>query len=165
MWSMLKTTFGYLLFILGIQGGAEIGEIYNYIPISDQLGTSGQPTIEQFGAIKDAGFTTVINLLPSGAENSLKNEGQIVSGLGMKYVYIPVSSKGPTEEDYRSFVTSMQAAEGQKVWIHCAANARVSVFLYRYRTTVLGEDVASVKEDVLKVWKPIGVWKRFSGWE
>jgi protein tyrosine phosphatase (PTP) superfamily phosphohydrolase (DUF442 family) len=165
MLSTIKTSFGYLLFIMGIHGGGSIEDIYNYLRISDSLSSSGQPTEEQFYSIRDADFTTVINLLPSNTENALKNEGELVTRLGMNYIHIPVSGKKPTEEDYNKFVNSLQAATSEKVWIHCAANARVSAFLYRYRCTVLGEDQQTVKDDVLKIWKPIGLWRKFISWD
>ena len=81
---------------LGIKRGKpEIEAIFNYVKINDQLSTSGQPTAEQFAAIRDAGFDSVINLLPSGHENSLDEEGDVVA------VRVGESVADLTDEGYR----------------------------------------------------------------
>ena len=59
------------------------------------------------------------------------------------------------EEDFNQFVKSVQAVADEKVWIHCAANARVSAFLYRYRCSVLGEDEPTAESDLRKIWRPL----------
>ena len=143
------------------RGRPEIDSIFNYVKISERLSTSGQPTEEQFSAIKDAGFDAVINLLPSGLENSLDNEGEIVSGLGLDYTHIPVNFKGPTAQNFNDFTDAMQANGGRKVWVHCAVNARVSVFVARYRHEVLGEPKEQAREHVSQVWEPFGIWSAF----
>ena len=102
-------------------------------------------------------------MLPADSENSLNNEEVIVKDLGFSYSYIPVDFKGPSEADFESFCTVMQALGGKKTLIHCAANMRVSAFLYRYRVQVLGEDKTAAAVDLAKLWKPFGVWKEFLG--
>ena len=147
---------------LGIKRGKpEIDAIFNHVRISENLSTSGQPTEEQFGAIRDAEFRTVINLLPSGLENSLDEEGDIVRGLGLEYHHIPVDFKGPTARDFEQFTAAMKASEGQKIWVHCAVNARVSVFVARYRREVLGESKEAAYAPISKVWEPFGIWRDF----
>lgn len=147
---------------LGIKRGKpEIESIFNYVKITDNLSTSGQPTTEQFTAIRDAGFESVINLLPSGLENSLDTEAEIVRGLGLEYTHIPVEFKGPTVANFSDFVAAMQANEGRQVWVHCAVNARVSVFVARYRREVLGEPVETAHSHISEVWEPFGIWKGF----
>ena len=41
---------------------SDVTKIYNYVPINDQIASSGQPSPEQFSAIKKAGYDVVINL-------------------------------------------------------------------------------------------------------
>lgn len=94
-------------------------------------------------------------------ENSLTTEAALLNELGIKYVHIPVDFSKPTEQDFTDFVDSMQAASTQKVWVHCAANMRVSAFVYRYRCDVLDEDKAIAKQALQQIWKPVGVWRTF----
>ena len=160
-----KTIWGFVVSVIEKYtplkfGGDAIEDVFNYLQISNTLSTSGQPTEQQFHAIRDAGFNTVINLLPRDTENSLKNEEILLAELGIRYIHIPVSYT-PKEEDFNQFVKSMQTVADEKVWIHCAANARVSAFLYRYRCSVLGEDEATAESDLRKIWSPFGVWKKF----
>ena len=134
--------------------------IYNYLPINDVVSTSGQPTEAQFKLIKDAGYRIVINLAPQEA-NALADEDALMAELGLEYVHIPVDFKNPTEEDFRKFVSAMENASGKKTWVHCAANMRVSAFMYMYRCGVLKEDVNEARRDLEKIWEPMGVWKNF----
>ena len=69
----LKTTIGFLASILGKYTPLSFEKnslkgIYNYLRISENLTTSGQPSENQFALIKDAGYNTVINLAPHNAE-------------------------------------------------------------------------------------------------
>ena len=142
-------------------GGAELSDIFNYVAISDQIGSSGQPTPEQFRSISEAGFEQIINLLPGNSENSLDNEAEIVAELGMDYVYIPVDFRGPKESDFGQFVAAMEGHNNRKVWVHCAVNARVSVFVARYRRDVMGIPKEEAHAPIGQVWEPFGVWKKF----
>ena len=53
-------------------------DIYNFLQLSDSIATSGQPTTEQFSAIKDSGYKIVINLALQTSSNALPDEKQIV---------------------------------------------------------------------------------------
>lgn len=142
--------------------GERINDIYNYLPIENLFATSGQPSEAQFQLIKDAGYETVINLAPTSVlENSVINENQVLADLGMTYVHIPVDFREPTEDNFSAFVDTLRKNTPQKVWVHCAANMRVSAFTYRYRREILAEDETQAKSDLQKIWEPIGVWKEF----
>jgi protein tyrosine phosphatase (PTP) superfamily phosphohydrolase (DUF442 family) len=137
-----------------------LNDICNYLPIENLYATSGQPSEAQFGLIKDAGYETVINLAPTSIiENSVVEEEEILAALGLAYLHIPVDFNNPTERDFQAFTEGLKEAE--KVWVHCAANMRVSAFTYRYRTVLLGEDEDNAMSDLQKIWQPFGVWSEF----
>jgi len=164
--STLKTVIGYWLNLLSKYMPFEVGKpslagIYNYLIISDTIATSGQPTANQFSLIQSAGYTTIINLAPDNADNAIKNEAEIVAHLHLNYIHIPVDFKKPTADDFAKFSKAMTDLNQQKIWVHCAANMRVSAFIYKYRRDVLNEDEALVKTDLDKIWQPYGVWKQF----
>ncbi len=140
---------------------SSLASIFNYLPLSDILATAGQPNEKQFAAIERAGFRSVINLAPHGVENALPDERSVVTGLGLSYVHIPVDFKNPTEADYQEFCRVMGQTGETKVFVHCAANMRVSAFLFRYRTQVLGESLAIAQRDLHQIWVPFGVWAEF----
>ena len=135
--------------------------IFNFMPISEAVLTSGQPTEAQFQFVKDAGVVQVINLAPHDAENALPDEAGTLKALGMQYTHIPVDFRNPTEDDFARFCAAMSETGSKRVLVHCAANMRVSAFLFRYRRDVLGEDPNLLKEDLHRIWKPSGVWNRF----
>ena len=140
---------------------SELESIFNFLPLSDNLFTAGQPTENQLATVKTAGFVQVINLAPHGLENSLPNEADIVTALGMTYTHIPVDFKNPTDADFSAFCAAMEQAGERKVLVHCAANMRVSAFMFRYRTQVLGHSVASAQTDLHRIWQPFDVWADF----
>ena len=137
-------------------------DIYNYLPIPDLYTTSGQPNERQFQLIKQAGYTSVINLAPTSVlENSVVNEPQILADLEMRYIHIPVDFKNPTLEDFAAFTEALAPLAPDQTWVHCAANMRVSAFTYRYRRDVLGTEPSQAKLELDKIWRPTGVWRKF----
>lgn len=137
--------------------------IYNFEPITEWLGTSGQPTESQFSAIANAGYSAVVNLALPSSDNAIRNEGSIVTGLGMAYFHIPVVFEKPTIADLRLFFGVMKALEGKKIWVHCVVNARVSAFVYQYLRHAQGLDDEAAKSELLRKWLPQmdEVWRKF----
>lgn len=136
--------------------------IYNYRRASPRLATSGQPTEVQLAAIAAAGFEVVINLaLHDDPRYSLADEPGTVRGLGMDYVHIPVQFARPTAGDFTAFAVAMQQNRHRQVWVHCAANMRVTVFLGLYR--VLQENCQEQEAFQLmhQLWQPDEVWAAF----
>lgn len=154
-------------------GGAEetgpapqmLEDAHNFVRISDRLSTSGQITNEEIVAAKDAGFEVVVNLAPARRERN-HEEGFRVTESGMTYVQIPVDWREPALRDLELFFDVMDANRDRKVYVHCFANMRVSVFVYLYRTIREGVPEAEAWEEVLKVWDPgadpeTAQWPRF----
>lgn len=161
-----KTVLGYGLTRIEKLAGfslraSQLEAIYNYLPISAQLATSGQPTTNQFSAIQRAGYSIIINLAPANVENALPNEAAVVASLGMDYINIPVNFSHPRQQDFEKFVSLLQRHSHQKIWVHCAANMRVSCFIFKYRTAILGTNQNHAQADLRKIWQPNAVWKRF----
>jgi protein tyrosine phosphatase (PTP) superfamily phosphohydrolase (DUF442 family) len=141
----------------------ELRDITNFVQLTDDVGTSGQPTREQFGAIAAAGYDTVVNLALPTSDHAIADEGGVVTGLGMRYVHIPVKFEAPTIDDLRTFVGVMRALDGKKVWVHCVVNARVSAFMYHYLRHVRLLDEAASRSVVLERWAPRmdDTWRAF----
>ena len=138
-----------------------LAEIDSFHAMGDKLGTAGQPTQEQFQIIRAAGFEAVINLALPTSDNAMVNEGSVVTGLGMSYVHIPVDFKAPAARDFGVFCRVMEAFDGRPVFVHCAANMRVSVFVFLYRILRQGVSPADAERDLHAIWKPDEVWGRF----
>lgn len=137
--------------------------ILNEFHFNDRLATSGQPSAEDFGNIGRMGFDAVINLAMPDHEQSLANEGTLVTAQGMAYVHIPVPFDAPTEEHYQSFCGVMQAWQRKRLWVHCIVNARVSAFLFRYLQDYAEHTAERAQSPLLEQWLPQmdEVWNRF----
>jgi len=135
--------------------------IRSFLPVSDTLCTSGQPTREQFALIRAAGYQVVINLAMPDSTDALPDEGEIVAGLGMDYIHIPVVWLSPTAADLERFFEVMERNQGKRVWLHCVVNMRVSVFVFLYRIIRQGAPLAAARETMLHIWEPNEVWQRF----
>src|SRR5712672_1700286 len=138
-----------------------LSEIYSYRAVGERLGTAGQPTESQFQSVREACFDAVINLALPTSDNALAHEGSIITGLGMSYVHIPVDFKAPTSHDFRAFCRVMEAFDDRRVFVHCAANMRVSAFVFLYRVIHQQVSVAEAERDLHAIWQPDDVWSRF----
>jgi protein tyrosine phosphatase (PTP) superfamily phosphohydrolase (DUF442 family) len=136
-----------------------LNDIYNFLRLSDRWGTAGQPTEDEFPLIRDAGYEIVVNLLPDS--KVLPNEQEIVYGLGMEYTQIPVVWDAPTRADFEQFAAVMDANAARHVFVHCAANMRVSAFCYLYSTLRLGVAEEVAVADLHRIWVPNAAWQQF----
>jgi protein tyrosine phosphatase (PTP) superfamily phosphohydrolase (DUF442 family) len=139
----------------------ELEQILNFLPVSDDLGTAGQPASEQFQAIRAAGYEVVINLAMPDSTHALPDEAGLVREQDMTYVHIPVVWESPTLQDLDRFFEAMEASQGQKVFVHCALNMRVSCFVLLYRVLRRGVPLAEAAETMQRIWQPNPVWSRF----
>ena len=137
-----------------------IEDIRDYHPINHRLATSGQPIPEQFSAIALAGYRVIINLALSTSTNAIENEGAIVTDLGMVYLQIPVVWEDPKVEDVKLFFKMMDVLKGDRVWVHCAKNMRVSCFIYLWQKHILQLPEVEAKQPMDRIWQPTGVWQQ-----
>ncbi len=140
---------------------ADPDTIYHWRRLDERVTTSGQPSEAELAAVAALGVRCMINLGLHSHEKALPDEAGSVGALGMTYVHIPVDFQNPTERDFTSFVTAMQAVRAVPVHVHCIANYRVSAFMYRYRRDVLGVDPATARVDLDAIWTPDPVWAAF----
>jgi protein tyrosine/serine phosphatase len=111
-------------------------DIPRFLKVDEGLYRGGQPVSEGFEFLKQKGIKTVINL------RTEDKEGDIVRGLGMKYVHIPVRihvwSKIPDEAIAKFFETVRDPAN-QPVFVHCRRGAdRTGAMIGFYRISMQG---------------------------
>ena len=137
-------------------------DLCNFLSLG-RIGTAGQPTEEQFAAVKAAGYRVVVNLALPTSTNALPDEAERVAALGITYVHIPVIWESPTLQDLEEFFAVMERYREEKVFVHCALNMRVSAFFFLYRVIRLGVPQDEAREALLQIWQPDDVWSRFIG--
>jgi len=134
--------------------------IFAFLPFGANVGTGGQPSAEQFSLIAQEGYRSVVNLALASSPGALPDEAELVAGLGMDYTHIPVDFSAPKLEELQRFFEAVERAPG-KVFVHCIANKRVSVFLFLYRVLRLGHPVAEAEMALHRIWTPDEVWQDF----
>lgn len=136
-----------------------IKSILNFIKINDNISTSGQPSKEEFKLISKHKFDVVINLALHNSNNALKNEDKIVSKNDMIYIHIPISWDKPEIDRLNLFCNTLKVLqeENKKIFIHCAKNYRVSIFMYHYKKMI--QKGKNTKLVLPKGFKPNKTWK------
>ncbi|MFN0068835.1 MAG: protein tyrosine phosphatase family protein [Limisphaerales bacterium] len=138
--------------------GRRLEDIRAWLPLGPALGTAGQPAAHQFTAIAGSGYEVVVNLALPTSDRAVPNEGEIVAGLGLAYVHLPVDFEHPQPTDVTAFRRVMRAFDGRRVFVHCAANMRVSAFVFLHRVLDLGVPRTEAEADLHRIWHPTGAW-------
>ena len=140
-----------------------MNDVINFFQITDTIGTGGQPSVSQLYDIAQNGYNVVINLATHNSGNAIENEGSIVASLGMTYIHIPVPFEAPTPEHLRKFFGFMNELSEEKVFVHCAVNARVSAFVFKYLTMERKMQAEKATTPLLAQWLPQMnlIWKNF----
>jgi protein tyrosine phosphatase (PTP) superfamily phosphohydrolase (DUF442 family) len=136
-------------------------EIKNFVPIDDRLVTAGQPTAAQLAEVAAAGFEAVVNLGMLDPSYCLPDEAGLAASLGLSYRHIPVRFDAPAIEDLRTFLETMDGLADRRVFVHCAANFRVSVFVALWAELRLGWARDRADRLVERLWKPSQGWSAF----
>ncbi|GJM12999.1 MAG: hypothetical protein DHS20C12_14020 [Pseudohongiella sp.] len=138
-----------------------LAEITNFRQYSPTFASSGQPSVEQFATVAENGFERVVYIAFTNNPNALPDADQVVKGLGMEYMQVPVDFNNPLPDDFYAFADSMQRNTGKKTLLHCQVNARATAFSFLYRVLYEDVPVAEAKEDMNTVWQPNEVWRDF----
>ena len=135
--------------------------IYNYKFLTEGLASSGQPTEDEIGIIINAGYNIVINLGLHNSDYSINNEASIFQENNVTYIHIPVIFEAPEAKDLDDFIKALKKYKENKIFIHCAANKRVSVFIALYRILILGWEKDKAIKKLHTVWQPNDIWQSF----
>ena len=138
-------------------------DIYNFLPLSEKLLSSGMPTPEQLESLPEAAVQVVINLAMPTSEGAIPNESNLVESLGIEYIAVPVDWDNPTHENLTQFMDSMDAHTESKVLVHCQANFRATGFITLYRILRLGWKQEEAFQDMHRIWDPkeYPIWAKF----
>ncbi|MHB8310658.1 MAG: protein tyrosine phosphatase family protein [Metallibacterium sp.] len=140
---------------------AMLSGICNMRQLAPDLATSGQPDADELAAIAAAGYRLVINLALRDADYARADAAGTVRALGMDYVHIPLAFDAPTPQDLRTFFAVMDANRGKRIWVHCAAIKRVSVFLGLWLHLCRGVPLSAAFAPQREIWQPDALWSRF----
>ena len=108
--------------------------IRNFLKVSQDFCTGGQPRPEHFAKLKAEGVKAVLNLRTPG-EHRAEEEQAAVEQAGLKYFNVPVVYTAPQDAQVDEFLRITDAAENRPMFIHCTAAIRVGAFWMIRRLT------------------------------
>ena len=112
-------------------------DIPNYYRLREDIVTAGQPTEQGFENLKEAGFTTIVNLRTE--EEGAAEEKVQVENMGLTYYNIPIGRDGFTPEMIETFSEILESPDRGPLVIHCASSNRVGALWYLYQVLDAGE--------------------------
>jgi len=116
-----------------------------------QLVSSGQPDAEVLAIVKEAGFTTVVDLRGMSEDRGM-DESAEVAALGMKYISLPIAGGGDISFENAAELDKILAASDGPVLLHCASGNRVGALLALREKTAGATD-----EEALAIGKAGGM--------
>jgi len=138
-----------------------LDDIKNFLAIDARLATAGQPTEAELRDVAAGGYQAVVNLGLLDPRYCLPDEAGLAASLGMKYRHLPVIFDAPAAADFEAFVAQMDAWAGERVFVHCAANFRVSSFMAVYGEMRLGWDRDRADRHARTFWELNPTWQQF----
>ena len=142
-----------------------MNEIKNFVQLTANIGTAGQPLANQFDLIRDNGFEVVINLAMPDNQASISDEGKIVTELGMTYIHLPVPFDAPKPRHIKEFCGYMESLGDRKIFVHCIMNYRVSAFMYHYLSKIKKMDDQASRSEIFKQWNMEPEWVDVLKWD
>src|SRR5262249_55224787 len=126
---MFKLRFSSLVFLLvfllclfcsqsSAQSAQDVPPIRNFLQVSDQFCTGGQPRLEHLAKLKADGVKAIINLRQPSEHRAPEEEAE-AKKLGLRYFNIPVVFADPKDEQVDEFLKITDDPENRPAFIHC----------------------------------------------
>ena len=116
-----------LLFLAQAPATQATPEIRNFLQVTPNFCTGGQPRMEHFAELKARGVKAVLNLRTPG-EHRADEEKATVEQAGLRYFNIPVNYREPSDADVDTFLKITDDPANRPMFIHCTAAIRVGAF-------------------------------------
>lgn len=128
----------------------DVPPIRNFLKVTPEFCTGGQPRVEHFGQLKADGVKAVLNLRTPG-EHAAEEEKAAVEKAGLKYFNIPVVATAPTDAQADEFLRITDEPANRPMFIHCTAAVRVGAFWMIRRVVRDGMPYETAREEARKV--------------
>ena len=144
------------LLVWGVTAGAQqapapsAAPIRNFLQVTTEFCTGGQPRPEHFAELKAQGVKSVLNLRTPG-EHRADEEQQAAAAAGLRYFNIPVVYAAPRSDQVDEFLKLTDDAANRPMFIHCTAAIRVGGFWLIRRVVRDGWTWDAALEDARKV--------------
>jgi uncharacterized protein (TIGR01244 family) len=128
----------------------ELPPIRNFLQVTPQFCTGGQPRVEHFAKLKTDGVKAVLNLRQP-SEHRADEERAAVEQAGLKYFNVPVVYSSPTDAQADEFLKITDDPANRPMFIHCTAAIRVGAFWAIRRALRDGVTIDAALEEGRKV--------------
>jgi uncharacterized protein (TIGR01244 family) len=128
----------------------DVSTIRNFLQVTPEFCTGGQPRPEHFAKLKQNGVKAVLNLRQP-TEHRADEERATVEQAGLKYFNIPVVYQNPTDAQVDEFLKITDDPANRPMFIHCTAAIRVGAFWTIRRAVRDGLSVDAAFEEGKKV--------------
>ena len=118
---------GVLVQAAGSQPAAQEPGIREFLQVTPEFCTGGQPRPQHFAELKSRGVKAALNLRTPG-EHRAAEEKEAVERAGMKYFNIPVVYREPVDAQVDEFLKITDDPANRPMFIHCTAAIRVGGF-------------------------------------
>ena len=125
-------------------------DIRNFLQVTPEFCTGGQPRIEHFAKLKADGVKAVLNLRQP-TEHRAEEEKQAVEAAGLRYFNVPVNYQNPSDGDVDQFLKITDDPANRPMFIHCTAAIRVGAFWMIRRVLRDGMAIDAAREEARKV--------------
>lgn len=144
------TVISILLQAPGSASAAEGPPIRNFLQVTPQFCTGGQPRLEHMAKLKADGVKAVLNLRQP-SEHRADDERAAAEKAGLKYFNIPVEFGNPRDEQVDEFLRLTDDQANRPMFIHCTAAIRVGAFWMIRRVLRDGFTYDAALEEARKV--------------
>jgi len=143
-------TFAAVLLQAPAAPAQEVPPIRNFLRVTTDFCTGGQPRPEHMAQLKADGVKAVLNLRQP-SEHRADDERAAAEKAGLKYFNIPVEYGNPKDEQADEFLRLTDDAANRPMFIHCTAAIRVGAFWMIRRVLRDGLTVDAALEEARKV--------------
>jgi len=128
----------------------DVPPIRNFLRVTPDFCTGGQPRPEHFAQLKADGVKAVLNLRQPG-EHRAADEQAAAEQAGLKYFNVPVEYANPTDAAADEFLKITDDPSNRPMFIHCTAAIRVGAFWMIRRVLRDGLTIDAALEEAHKV--------------
>lgn len=122
--------------------------VKNFGVVDRRILRGSQPREGDYAALAAIGVSTIIDL----REDAKSDSRRLAAEAGLAYINIPMKGSGgtPNDDQARRFISAVEGAGDQKVYVHCAGGRhRTGSMIAIYRMTHQGWTVDRAFEEML----------------
>jgi uncharacterized protein (TIGR01244 family) len=126
----------------------DVAGITNFRQVKSTVACAGATTPESMRAVKEMGFTAVVNLRqPSENGANVEAETAAAQAAGLKYIHIPMNGASPDPAVLDRFVEAARDPANNPMFVHCASGNRAAAVWMVKRVLVDGWTVDKASEE------------------